>query len=85
MPSRERVEKMNLKGKAALVTGGSRGIGRAVSIRLAGEGAFVFVNYSRSEEAARETLRRIGEVGGKERSSASTWRTPRRQRRQSPA
>jgi 3-oxoacyl-[acyl-carrier protein] reductase len=55
---------MNLKGKAALVTGGSRGIGRAVSIRLAGEGAFVFVNYSRSEETARETLRRIGEVGG---------------------
>jgi len=64
MPSRERVEKMNLKGKAALVTGGSRGIGRAVSIRLAGEGAFVFVNYTRSEEAARETLRLIGDAGG---------------------
>jgi 3-oxoacyl-[acyl-carrier protein] reductase len=55
---------MNLKGKAALVTGGSRGIGRAVSIRLAGEGAFVFVNYARNEEAARETLRLIGEAGG---------------------
>src|SRR5512136_964202 len=55
---------MTLKGKIALITGGSRGIGRAVSIRLAGEGAFVFVNYSRSEEAARETLRLIGEVGG---------------------
>ena len=55
---------MNLKGKAALVTGGSRGIGRAVSIRLAVEGAFVFVNYARNEEAARETLRLIGEAGG---------------------
>jgi 3-oxoacyl-[acyl-carrier protein] reductase len=55
---------MNLQGKAALVTGGSRGIGRAVSIRLAGEGAFVFVNYTRNEAAARETLRLIGEAGG---------------------
>jgi 3-oxoacyl-[acyl-carrier protein] reductase len=55
---------MTLKGKVALVTGGSRGIGRAVSVRLAGQGAFVFVNYTRNEQAARETLRLIGEGGG---------------------
>jgi len=55
---------MNLKGKAALITGGSRGIGRAVSIRLAREGAYVFVNYARNEGAARETLRLIGQAGG---------------------
>lgn len=55
---------MNLKGKVALVTGGSRGIGRAVSVRLVGAGAFVYVNYARNEEAARETLRLIAEAGG---------------------
>ena len=55
---------MNLKGKVALVTGGSRGIGRAVSVRLAGAGAFVIVNFARNEEAARETLRLIGAAGG---------------------
>ena len=55
---------MNLKGKVALVTGGSRGIGRAICVRLAGAGAFVFVNYARNEEAARETLRLIGGAGG---------------------
>ena len=55
---------MNLKGKVALVTGGSRGIGRAICLRLAGAGAFVFVNYARNEKAARETLRPIGEAGG---------------------
>jgi 3-oxoacyl-[acyl-carrier protein] reductase len=55
---------MKLKGKVALVTGGSRGIGRAICVRLAGAGAFVFVNYARNEEAARETLRLIGAAGG---------------------
>jgi 3-oxoacyl-[acyl-carrier protein] reductase len=55
---------MNLKGKVALVTGGSRGIGRAICVRLAGAGAFVFVNYARNEAAARETLHHIGKAGG---------------------
>jgi glucose 1-dehydrogenase len=45
-----------LAGKFALITGASRGIGRAVAVRFAAEGAAVGINYSGSEDAARETL-----------------------------
>ncbi len=55
---------MTLKGKVALVTGGSRGIGRAICVRLAAAGAFVIVNSARHEEAARQTLRLISDAGG---------------------
>jgi len=54
----------DLAGKIAIVTGGSRGIGRATSIALAQAGALVLVNYRSNEEAARETLRLIEEAGG---------------------
>lgn len=53
-----------LKGKTALVTGGGRGIGRAISLGLAKEGAFVIVNYNGSGEKARETVRDIRAAGG---------------------
>jgi 3-oxoacyl-[acyl-carrier protein] reductase len=49
-----------LDGKIALVTGGSRGIGRAISIELAKEGAFVYVNYSSGLQAAEETVKLCG-------------------------
>jgi 3-oxoacyl-[acyl-carrier protein] reductase len=56
---------MGLKDKVALVTGASRGIGRAVALELASRGAFVIVNYSRSENAAKEVLSMIENSGGK--------------------
>jgi NAD(P)-dependent dehydrogenase (short-subunit alcohol dehydrogenase family) len=50
---------MLLKGKTALISGASRGIGRAIAIRFAEHGAFVGINYNSSKNAAEETLRII--------------------------
>ena len=55
---------MKLKGKVAVVTGGARDIGRAVSVKLAKEGAKVVVNYFDSEADSEITLTAIKEVGG---------------------
>lgn len=55
----------DLTGKVALVTGGSRGIGRAASLALAKRGAHVVVNYVSNEGAAREVAESIQAAGGK--------------------
>jgi len=54
----------SLHGKTALVTGGSRGIGKAACIMLAQAGAFVGINYRGSPETAAETLQAITRTGG---------------------
>jgi NAD(P)-dependent dehydrogenase (short-subunit alcohol dehydrogenase family) len=54
-----------LKGKTALVTAGSRGIGRSVARRLGASGALVAINYAANEKAAQETVKSIEDQGGK--------------------
>ncbi|MBI2856655.1 MAG: enoyl-[acyl-carrier-protein] reductase FabL [Chloroflexi bacterium] len=54
---------MSFRGKVALVTGGSRGIGRAIALELARRGSNVIINYARGHEAARETAAEIQEMG----------------------
>jgi NAD(P)-dependent dehydrogenase (short-subunit alcohol dehydrogenase family) len=59
---------MTLDGRVALVTGGSRGIGKAIALALAADGANVAINYRRDEGAARET---VGEIEGLGRKAAA--------------
>jgi 3-oxoacyl-[acyl-carrier protein] reductase len=53
-----------LKGKTAIITGGSRGIGRGISIKFAENGAFVGINFVNDVKSAEETLKKVKEKGG---------------------
>ena len=55
---------MNLKDKVAIVTGGSRDIGKAISLKLAAAGAKVVVNYYNNEAQGAETVKEISDAGG---------------------
>jgi 3-oxoacyl-[acyl-carrier protein] reductase len=55
---------MKVQGKVAIVTGGARDLGRAISVKLAAEGAKVCVNYFDNEGDAKETLEMITNAGG---------------------
>ena len=56
---------MSFEGKHVLITGGTRGIGKALGLRLAEEGAAVSLNYLSRDEAASATVKEIEEAGGK--------------------
>jgi enoyl-[acyl-carrier protein] reductase III len=56
---------MSLKGKHALITGGSRGIGRAIALKLAENGVKIGVHYYRNEDAAKDTLTKIRDRGSR--------------------
>lgn len=55
---------MKLKGRKALVTGGSRGIGRGIALALAREGADVAINYRKNADEAEKSVREIEALGG---------------------
>jgi 3-oxoacyl-[acyl-carrier protein] reductase len=54
---------MQLKGKTAVVTGGARGIGRAIAMTLAAEGANIVINYTSSSKAAEEVVEEAKKLG----------------------
>jgi len=56
---------VRLEGKVALVTGSSRGVGRAIALAYAREGASVVVNYTSNQTAGEEVISAIREMGGK--------------------
>jgi 3-oxoacyl-[acyl-carrier protein] reductase len=67
---------LNLSGKTALVTGASRGIGRASALALAKAGAQVLVHYSTGEQAAAAVVAEIRQAGGRAEKVAADLRAP---------
>ncbi len=55
---------MSLQGKIGVITGASRGIGRAIAVRLAKDGALVVINYQKNADAAATVVREIEAAGG---------------------
>jgi len=60
----EETMKLGLKGKTAIVTGGTRGLGKSISMALAAEGVNIVVNYNSRSETAQETVKEIKDKFG---------------------
>jgi 3-oxoacyl-[acyl-carrier protein] reductase len=54
---------MRLKDKVAIITGGTRGIGKGITLRFAEEGASLAISYASNEMAAQETLEEVKKLG----------------------
>ena len=70
-----------LEGRVALVTGGSRGIGRGIALALAHDGADIAVNWHRDEDAARQTTEQVCSLGRKARAYQAEVNEPEAARR----
>src|SRR3546814_3987585 len=68
----KKIMEISLKGRVALVTGGSRGIGRAIALALAQAGADVAVNYRRGKDEADEVVAEIVKMGRKAKAYAAS-------------
>jgi len=75
-PGRGRRGATLLPGRVALVTGASRGIGRAIALALARQGAYVFVNYRKDRRGAEEAVARLREAGGNGEAARADVRRP---------
>ena len=64
MQGKRIIDKFNLKGRTAVVTGSSRGIGRSIAIALAEQGADIVINYRTQKKNAEEVYKIIKELGG---------------------
>jgi NAD(P)-dependent dehydrogenase (short-subunit alcohol dehydrogenase family) len=63
---------MSLQGRVAVVSGGGRGIGRAIALGLAGDGADIAINYRKDEQSARSAVEEIEAMGRKARAYAAS-------------
>lgn len=74
-------DKMRLQGRIAVVTGSSRGIGRAIALAFAKEGADVVINYQRNEKLAKELAQEIEKTGRKAQTVQADVSDPKQVRR----
>lgn len=66
-----------MQNKTVIITGGSRGMGQRLALKLAAEGANIVINYRRDDEAAQQTVKDVEAAGVRRSLSGPTCPTPR--------